>query len=132
MRVLSRLWSLGAQDADRRMAAALAPRPLTAIDRYLHESALVAAIDRVTERLAAWWTSSTTAAAATMIIDTIAHDPWRETYRNLASVLLIAVVVHISLMLLQGTGPGWMWAVIPVMAAAYAAVLFAVTSRSND
>jgi hypothetical protein len=132
VRALARLWSFGAQDADRRMTAALTPQPLSAIDRYLHESALVTAIDRVTQRIAAWWTNSTTASIATMIVETIAHDPRRETYRNLATVLLIGVIVHISLMLLQGTGPGWMWAVIPALAAAYAAAVFAVTLRSDD
>jgi hypothetical protein len=129
MNGLIRFISLGAEDADRRIAAALTPRPLEPVDQYLRTSAIVAAIDRATARLAAWWSASEAYRLWSAVDQNVGKEPVAR-YRAVAFALLIAVSLNVALTLAQGPRPGWYWLVIPVMAAA-SAVLLLAGSRSS-
>lgn len=129
MNGLIRFLSLGAEDADRRVAAALTPQPLEPIDRYLRTSAIVAAIDRATGRLAAWWSASEAYRLWSVVDQNVGNEPVAR-HRAVAFAVLIAVSVNVAMTLAQGPRPGWYWAVIPVMAAAFAVLLLAA-SRSS-
>ena len=59
MNALVRFYQRGTEDADRRVAAALAPVRTEAADRYLSASRFVMAIDGATRRLRDWWLAST-------------------------------------------------------------------------
>ena len=129
MNAFARFVSLGLQDADRRVAAALSPPPLDATDRYLRESRLVSAIDRVTLRLRDWWTASEARRRSTLVLAALAGRNRDDRYRAIAVALLTAVGVHVAMTLWQGATVGWFWMVIPSMAAVFASLL-AVVSRA--
>ena len=131
MSAITRFLSLGMQDADRRIAAALTPRPLAPVDRYLKESVIVRTIDRATERLQAWWLACDTRPVLWSVAATASGPSWRTRYQGVATVVLIAVLVHVSLTLIQGPRPGWFWSLIPALAAALAVLLLA-GSRSSS
>ena len=130
MSSIARFISLGLQDADRRLAKALAARPLEPADRYLATSVLVIAIDRVTRRLQDGWLASGASRAFLQGREHLSRMPRFSRYQSVASILLIAVGAHATLTLLNGPRPGWFWTVIPAMAAAFAALLLA-GSRSR-
>jgi hypothetical protein len=134
MNALTRFYRLGAEDADRRVAAALAPAPTTAVDRYLEHSRLIKTIDRATRVLQDWWFASASCRLLSRVRDGVVAAPFGERYRALAFVLLIAVITHIALMVIQGTRAGWFWMIIPALAAAFAALLLAGSPppRSTD
>lgn len=129
MNPLTRFIALGLRDADRRVAAALAPPALEETDRYLRDTVIVSAIDRATERLDAWWTASTAARQLQRVSGTPAGQGWPERSQSIAGIVLTAVAVHVALTVAQGPRPGWFWMVIPTMAAVFASVLLAA-SRS--
>ena len=128
MNAFTRFVTLGLRDADRRLAAALAPPPLAETDRYLYDSVVVSAIDRVTVRLHAWWTASEAARRWRQLAEGIASTGGTRRDRSIAIVLLTAIAVHVALTLFQGARPGWFWLVIPSMGAVFA-LLLAVRSR---
>jgi hypothetical protein len=131
MNALKKFYVLGVESADRRVAGALAPPPLDAVDRYLKESAVVAAVDRLTLRLQALWLTSAAKQRASAIRDRVGRQP-RAVRRRAASLLImIAVIVHVSLTLLQGAPTGWFWMIIPGMAALFAAALSAGSRASG-
>jgi hypothetical protein len=127
MNALKRFYVLGAEAADRRLAAALAPPPLDAADHYLKDSFFAAALERITFRLQQWWLSSDAKQLAGMIGDRLEREPPARRRQGLASMILIATIVHVGLTLLQGVHPGWFWIIIPAMAAVFAAVLLAAS-----
>jgi hypothetical protein len=134
MNALARFIKYGVEDADRRLAAALAPVRDDTADRYLETSRFVMALERATGRLRDWWLASAAARIKTAAHDSVTCLSPATRYQLLACVLLIAVLSHVSLMLLQGPRPGWYWSVIPAMTAAFALLLLAgaESSRSED
>lgn len=127
MNAIVRFLSLGAQDADRRVARALRPSSLEAGDRYLKTSALVSTLDRATQRLRDWWMAS----EAHQLLSSVQAEVSPASHGSIAVTLLIAVSAHVALTLLQGPRPGWFWMVIPGMAALFA-VLVLAGSRSSQ
>jgi hypothetical protein len=134
MNGLSRFYKLGVEDADRRVAAALAPVRTEAADRHLMSSRVVMAIDRATRRFQDWWLASESGRRLSNLRDGFTTAPFVERCRIVAFVLLIAVVAHVALMLMQGPRAGWFWMIIPAMVAAFAALLLAgsQTAQSSD
>lgn len=134
MNALVKFYQRGAEDADRRVAAALAPVRTDAADRYLSTSRFVMAIDGATTRLRDWWRTSATGRALSIGRDAFRRAPLTVRYRTVAVVVLTAVISHVSLMVMHGPRPGWFWIVIPVMAAAFALLLLAgsQSARSAD
>ena len=131
MNAFTRFVSLGLRDADTRVATALAPPPLEQTDRYLRNSALVSAIDRVTVRLHDWWSASEVARLSRTAGDTFAGSGVAQRYRSIATVVLASVVVHVALTLIQGPRPGWFWLIIPAMGAVFAVSVLATTSGTK-
>jgi ATP/ADP translocase len=129
MNALTRFFSLGLQDADRRVAAALTPRPLGPVDRYLRGSAIVTAVDRATEMIDTWWRASVSGRIVNSWIERVSREAYPARYRAIASMLVIAVVVNTILNLMQGPRPGWFWMVVPAMTISFAALLFAGSRR---
>jgi hypothetical protein len=132
MNAIARFLSLGMQDADRRLAAALAPPPLDAADRYVKDSAAVRAIDRVTRLLPAWWESSTAGRTLAGARDVFLRSPRSARYREIGSIVLTAAIVHVVLTIAQGPRPGWFWTVIPGMAVVFAMLLLAASREPED
>lgn len=130
MNALARFYSIGAEDADRRVAAALQPAPLDPADRYVKNSALVTAVDRATRWLRDAWRSSTAGRVLAAFRERMMREPWQRRYQAAAVFLLTATVVHVMLVWLQGPRPGWFWMIVPAMAALFAGVLLA-GSRST-
>jgi hypothetical protein len=122
---LKRFWSVGARDADARLAAALAPQPFEPADRYLRRSAIVTALDRATVALERWWLESMTGQSSMAFADTLRQAPQRR--RGIAIVLLVAVVVHVTLTMIQGPRPGWFWLIVPALTALSGLLLIAGT-----
>jgi hypothetical protein len=131
MNTIARFFVLGLQDADRRLSAALAPRPFVEADRYLRGSVIVAAIDRATVVLHDWWQDSAVSRILTATGEMLAEMGKSGRDRAIAILLLTAVSVHVILTLVQGPRPGWFWMVIPTMAVLCASILFSASSRSN-
>lgn len=131
MNALKRFYLFGADAADRRVAAALAPPSLDAADRYLKSSTVVTAIDRTTIRLQQWWLSSEAKRLWSMMRDRIDSEPPAIRCQLLALLILIGVTVHVSLILLQGSHTGWFWMIIPAMAVLFAAALLAGSRASG-
>ena len=125
MKALTGFYRRGAEDADRRVAAALGPVATDAADRYLQTSRGVRAIDLATRHLRDGWLASETGRALSTAYGALAGAPTAVRHRTIASVLLIAVLSHLGLMLMQGPRPGWFWVVIPAMVAMFAALLLA-------
>ena len=130
MNALTRFVALGLRDADRRVATALAPPALEPTDRYLRDGVVVSAIDRVTARLHAWWTASAAARLSRTLTETVTSEGRARRHQSVAVVVLTAIAVHVALTLLQGPRPGWLWLVIPSMAAVFAWLALATASRS--
>lgn len=131
MNGFTRFFSLGMQDADRRVAAALEPRPYDAADRYLRESRVVRAIDRATRLLSEWWSGSEVGRTSRSAMAAFLREPRLARYQTAAIVLITAVTVHVVLTLVNGPRPGWFWTLIPAMVAVFAALLLA-GSRSTS
>jgi hypothetical protein len=128
---LKRFYTLGAESADRRVAAALTPPPLEAADRYLRASKLVTAIDGMTLRLRDWRLSRE-ATHWSAIAGRFAHAPLAVRRKSIALLLLVAVVVHISLVSTQGAHIGGFWLTIPAMVALFAVVLLAASRSASS
>lgn len=120
MNPLKRFYVFGAEAADRRVADALQPPATAATDRYLSESVFVATVDRITLRLQAWWLASEANRRLSL-------------FRRQAAplVILMAVIVHVSLTLIQGTHAGWFWLILPSLAALFAAAWLAGSRASG-
>ena len=131
MNGLIRFFSLGMQDADRRVAAALEPQPYDAADRYLRESRLVRAIDRTTRLLSESWSASEAGRISRSAIDAFTREPRLVRYQTAGTVLITAVTVHVVLTLVNGPRPGWFWTLIPAMVAVFAALLLAGSRASS-
>ena len=132
MNALQRFYAAGAEAADRRVGAALAPPPLEAADRYLKASRLVAAIDGITLRLQEWWLSSEAKRWSSRTSDRIARESLAERRQAVALLILIAVTVHVGLTLLQGGQTGWLWTIIPAMAGLFAIAVLAVSGTAGS
>jgi len=132
MNAVRRFYALGAESADRRVAAALAPPPLEAADRYLKESAFVTAVDRITLRLQGWWMASGVKRLSSTIRDRVEREPLAARRRAAALLVAIAVLVHVSLTLLQGAHTGWFWMILPAMAALFAVALLAASRNAGS
>lgn len=128
MSAFTRFISFGLRDADRRLAAMLAPPPVEPTERYLRESAVISAIDRVTVRLHAGWAASRPERILSDLAGPLAGRRRAERYQSIAAVVLTATAVHVALTLIQGPRPGWFWMVVPSIAAVFA-LLLAVASR---
>jgi len=119
MNGLKRFWSAGARDADRRLAAVIAPQPFEPADRYLRGSAIVVALDRATVALERWWRASQSGQRAAAFAVALRHMPPRQQQQRIAVVLLSAAAVHVTLTMIQGPRPGWFWLIVPAMAALF-------------
>ena len=131
MKDVTRFFTLGMQDADRRVAAALEPRPYHAADRYLETSRLVRGIDRGTRLLSDWWSGSEAGRIARSATGAFFSEPRSVRDRAVGAVLITAVTVHVVLTLVNGPRPGWFWTLIPAMVAMFAVLLLA-GSRSSS
>jgi hypothetical protein len=132
MNAMARFLTLGMQDADRRVAAALAPPPLEAADRYVAESAAVRAIDRVTRLLPVWWESSTSGRTLAGARQAFLRSSRSARFREIGSIVLIAAIVHVVLTMAQGPRPGWFWTVIPGIATVFGMLLLAASREPGD
>jgi len=131
MNALKRFYLFGAEAADRRVAEVLAPPALAATDRYLMESAVVTAVDRITLRLQSWWLASEANRLSSLVRARALREPLAVRRQAVALVILIAVVVHVSLTLMQGAHTGWFWLILPAMAALFASLLLAGSRASG-
>lgn len=122
MNALVRFFSLGMQDADRRLAAALTPRSSRQVDQYLRAAALVSAMDRLTLRLQEWWMASDVRRRAELAVEAFG-DRWPRRYQSIAVAILAAVSVHVLLTVANGPRPGWFWLVLPAMAMTFGVLL---------
>jgi len=132
MSLFKKFYVLGAESADRRVAAALAPPALGAADGYLKASALVTAIDRATIQLQQWWLSSEAKRQWSMLSDRTRREPLAARRRALAMLILIAVMVHVMLTWFQGAHTGVFWIIIPALAALFAGVLLVGARASGE
>lgn len=131
MNALQRFYRVGAEAADRRVAAALTPPPLDAADRYLKASRVVSAIDGITVRLQEWWRSSEAKRWSSLVADRVGRESLAVRRQVLALLILIAVTVHVGLTLLQGVHTGWLWMILPAMAVLFSVVVLAVSSTAG-
>lgn len=131
MNALKRFYRFGAEAADRRVADVLQRPELGATDRYLKESAFVAAIDRITLRLQSWWLASEANRLLSLIRVRVSREPVAVRRQSVALMILIAVTVHVTLTLLQGAHAGWLWMILPAMAALFASLLLAGSRASG-
>lgn len=131
MSTIARFLSLGMEDADRRVAAALAAPSLEPADRYLQTSRFVMAIDRATRTLQRWWLASA-ASQAWLAAPHVFGEPSAVRYQGIALVLLTASIAHVMLTLLNGPRPGWFWLVIPAMLVMFATLLLAGSRSSHS
>jgi hypothetical protein len=132
MNAFKKFYSLGAEDADRRVAAALTSAPLEPGDRYLKASEFVTAIDLATIRLRDWWSASQACRMLLAAREAFRRETPAVRSQAIASVLLGAVVVHVTLTLAQGPRPGWFWLVVPALTALFAVLLLAGTRSSQS
>lgn len=128
---LTRFVRQGAREADRRVAGWLSPKPLAATDRYLASSAIVQRVDGAFRKLAWWWVNSRSAALMAMAGNAWSHTDRSERVRGAGLSLLIATVVHVALMMVQGPRAGWVWLVVPATAGAIGVVLLVAAGTSN-
>lgn len=129
---LARFWQRGAEDADRRVAAILAPPPLGNADRYLMSSALVRAADDVFTRVHASMLHSQSARAATALRQLWLRADWSEKYRAIGLAFIIAVGVHIGATLSTGQRPVWFRLIVPALVAAFAGVVLIASLTAVD
>lgn len=125
MNAFARFVRLGNEDADRRVAAMLSPDDLHGTDRYLKQSRVVSAIDRMTRLPQAWWMSSASGRFVTAMSETFRQSPLNERLGSIGVVVLTAVAAHVALTVVNGARPGWFWLIIPALAALFAALLLA-------
>lgn len=130
MSALARFIKFGALDADRRVAAILAPRPVAVADRYVMSSVVVRTFDRFTRMLWSLLIGSETARAASAAHDAWGRAGWSERYRTIGLVLIVAVSAHLAATAMQGPRPGWFWLIVPVLTSAFALLLL-MASRST-
>lgn len=123
MNAFTRFVVLGLQDADRRVAAALAPDILESADRHLRGSVVVSTIDGMTQRIQAWWRQSASGRLATDITTMVEQLTATERYHAIAGIALTATAVHVTLTLFNGARPGWFWMAVPAMTAGFAVLL---------
>lgn len=127
-----RFFFLGADDADRRVAAFLRQPPLEAADRYLKESVIISVIDRATQWLFATWRWSALGRGLAAAAERLGQEPWQRRYRAFAVFLLAAVGAHVALVTLHGPRPGWFWIMVPAQAALYAVILIAASRSARS
>ena len=134
MNALARFYSLGAQDADQRVAAALSPLPLDPADRYLQDSTVVKAVERATRWMRDTWRSSEAGRMLAAFSDRMMGEPSDRRHQAIGAFLLTAAAVHMTLVWLQGRRPGWFWMMVPVMTTLFALLLLAgaPAKRSSD
>ena len=131
MNALKRFYLFGAEEADRRVANVLQRPELGATDRYLKDSAFVSAIDRITLRLQSWWLASEANRLLSLFRLRLSGEPLAVQRQAVALTILIAVTVHVGLTLLQGAHAGWLWMILPAMAALFAMLLLAGSRASG-
>ena len=130
MNALIKFYQRGADDADRRIARALSPRPLEAADRYLMSSALVRGFDRFTRVLQSTAVNSQAGGSVSAAHETWQRSAWPERYRTIGLVLIVAMSVHAAAMLMDASSPGWYRLIVPALVTLFAALLL-VASRST-
>ena len=130
MNALARFMRFGALDADRRIAAILAPRPGAVADRHVMSSVVVRTVDRFTRMLWSLMVGSETVRAASAARDAWGRAGWSERYRTIGLVLIVAVSVHLAATVMQGPRPGWFWLIVPALTSAFAFLLL-MASRST-
>jgi hypothetical protein len=132
MNALRRFFTLGAADADARVARALAPRVnIDRADQYLHSSFVGRHLDRGTQLLESWWRTSAFGHTAASIVSGWRGESRATRYSALGMLLLIAAATHILLTVLQGPRPGWFWLLIPALAAGFGGLLL-MAARAAD
>jgi len=129
---IARLFRSGMRDADTRLAKALAPRPSTAVNRYLASSLAIGTIDRLLERWSAVWPGSITHRTLIAPLGWTRNARWTRRYESLGWTLLIAGVTHVALTMAQGPRPGWYWIVIPSMAIGFGALLLTASHSASQ
>jgi hypothetical protein len=120
----------GLVDADRRLSRIFAARPVD--DRWVVETIersylyrVVAAVGGTVARAAA---TSWSLRAVRAVVERWTATPSGERRRAAGVMLVVAVFTHVALRFWQGHEPGWLWTVLPSVAAAIGLLLI-VTSR---
>lgn len=130
MNALIKFYQRGADDADRRIARALSPRPLEAADRYLMSSLLVRSFDRLTRVFQSTAARSQAGSAVSAAHGAWQQAAWAERYRTIGLVLIVSMAVHVAAMLMDAQPPGWYRLIVPALVTLFAALLL-VASRST-
>ena len=131
MNAFKRLITFGAADADRRVAARLAPRDYAAAERYVLSSRCIGALDRLTKRFESWWFESQTRQAVIAFADAWSRETRSSRNYLVGVAALVAAATHATLMLWQGPPPQLYWLLVPALAAAVG-VLLLVSARAAD
>lgn len=130
---MTRLLRILVRDAEQRAARITAREPLDEphVSAVLQTSVVFGTADEVVHRLwraterSAAWTSARAAMARWNRL------PWMRQRFTLGATLLVAVGVHLSLTAWQGQGPGWLWLILPGIAATVG-VLLIIASRVRE
>ena len=122
---LRRFVEFGVTDAETRFAQRL-PSPVRdhplAID-VVGSSAIARFLSRGAHLLRVAADSSLAWRFTRSMADAWSNADWRWRHRSAGVVLVVAVLVHIVLLWLQGLPPGWLWSIVPVIVAAIGIVL---------
>jgi hypothetical protein len=128
---LWRFLSVGVGDAVTRLARVTACEAPDEADvvRAVETSSVVAAIERVLDAVSAAARTSVVVRLATARSKAWLGQPLVRRARGAGVALLTAVAVHLALAFWQGPMAGWLWLVIPALAAAFGALLALAPSR---
>ena len=123
----------GLEDAERRIADRVPPpvRDHPLVIDVVASSSIARVFLRGAGLLGVAAGSSVAARFTRQLIETWRGADWRARYRSSGATLVIAVLVHVLLLWLQGLPAGWLWSIIPAMIAAIGIVLM-LSARSVE
>jgi hypothetical protein len=134
MSAVSRFFGAGVRDAERRIAALTASRPddEPRVVSQLESSAVFGVVSRAVNLLACAYESSALVTMATRLIDhSYTSASWGCRRFSAGVVLVVAAATYVGLYLVQQSPTGWLWLVVPAMAAIIGALLIAASSVSG-
>lgn len=128
---MTRLLNLILRDAEQRGSRLTAPERLhdPQMSAVLNGSAVFAMVDRGVRRLRRAAQTSEANAIAQRTFGRWHGLAWTQQRLMLGMTLLIAVGVHLGLRIWQEPDPGWLWLILPAIAAAIGALLVAGSRR---
>ncbi|MDO8680089.1 MAG: hypothetical protein Q7R30_16315 [Acidobacteriota bacterium] len=98
----------------------------------LRDSVAVAWADRLIQRGCRAMERSVTRSYVTALGTWWQALPWAERRRAVGTTLMTAVIVHVGLAAWEGASPGWLWLILPGMAAAVGGLLIAASGPSRE